>query len=73
MLRAWLSPNSYILHPDIFSLQGDIALCAWYAPPHKGDFLFRIGGYHPLFSKPDHYPELDAGRRQGHRCTTSSI
>lgn len=58
VLRASLSPNSYILHPDIFSLQGDIALCAWYAPPHKGDFLFSIGGYHPAFKKPEHYPEL---------------
>ena len=58
VLRASLSPNSYILHPDIFSLQGDIALCAWYAPPHKGDFLFTIGGYHPEFKKPEHYPEL---------------
>jgi hypothetical protein len=58
VLRASLSPNSYILHPDIFSLQGDIALCAWYAPPHDGDFLFSIGGYHPDFTKPDHYPEL---------------
>ena len=58
VLRASLSPNSYILHPDIFSLQGDIALCAWYAPPHKGDFLFSIGGYHPEFKKPEHYPEL---------------
>ncbi|MCV7221236.1 DUF6603 domain-containing protein [Mycolicibacterium elephantis] len=58
VLRASLSPNSYILHPDIFSLQGDIALCAWYAPPHDGDFLFSIGGYHPEFKKPEHYPEL---------------
>ena len=58
VLRASLSPNSYILHPDIFSLQGDIALCAWYAKPHKGDFLFSIGGYHPEFKKPEHYPEL---------------
>ena len=58
MMRARLSPNSYIIHPDIFSLQGDFALCAWYADPHKGDFLFSIGGYHPLFAKPEHYPEL---------------
>ncbi len=57
-VRARLSPSSYVLHPDIFSLQGDIALCAWYAPPHDGDFLFSIGGYHPLFKKPEHYPEL---------------
>lgn len=58
IMRARLSPNSYVIHPDIFSLQGDFALCAWYAEPHKGDFLFSIGGYHPLFDKPEHYPEL---------------
>jgi len=58
MMRARLSPNSYVIHRDIFSLQGDFALCAWYKEPHKGDFLFSMGGYHPLFSKPDHYPEL---------------
>ena len=58
IMRARLSPNSYVIHPDIFSLQGDFALCAWYAQPHKGDFLFSIGGYHPLFAKPEHYPEL---------------
>jgi hypothetical protein len=58
IMRARLSPNSYVVHPDIFSLQGDFALCAWYKEPHKGDFLFSIGGYHPLFAKPEHYPEL---------------
>jgi hypothetical protein len=58
LLRARLSPNSYVIHPDIFSLQGDFALGAWYKEPHKGDFLFSIGGYHPLFEKPGHYPEL---------------
>lgn len=58
MMRARLSPNSYVVHRDIFSLQGDFALCAWYKDPHKGDFLFSIGGYHPLFAKPEHYPEL---------------
>ena len=58
IMRARLSPNSYVIHRDIFSLQGDFALCAWYADPHKGDFLFSIGGYHPLFEKPEHYPEL---------------
>lgn len=58
IMLARLSPNSYVIHRDIFSLQGDFALCAWYAEPHKGDFLFSIGGYHPLFAKPGHYPEL---------------
>jgi hypothetical protein len=58
IMRARLSPNSYVVHPDIFSLQGDFALAAWYQEPHKGDFLFSIGGYHPLFAKPGHYPEL---------------
>jgi hypothetical protein len=58
LLRASISPNSYVLHRDIFSLYGDIALCAWYAPPHDGDFLFSIGGYHPDYKPPEHYPQL---------------
>ena len=66
IMRARLSPNSYVVHPDIFSLQGDFALCAWYADPHKGDFLFSIGGYHPLFDEAGALPRADPGRLQGH-------
>lgn len=58
LLKAGLSPNSYIIHPDIFSLRGDFALGVWHAAPNAGDFVLSIGGYHPYFKKPDHYPDL---------------
>ncbi len=58
LVKAGLSPNSYIIHPDIFSLRGDFGLGVWYASPHQGDFILSIGGYHPYFKKPEHYPEL---------------
>ena len=66
LLKAGLSKNSYIIHPDIFSLQGDFGLGIWYASPHKGDFILSIGGYHPYFAVPSHYPELS---RVGVKCT----
>jgi hypothetical protein len=66
LLKAGLSKNSYIIHPDIFSLQGDFGLGIWYASPHKGDFILSIGGYHPYFKVPSHYPEL---ARVGVKCT----
>jgi hypothetical protein len=66
LLKAGLSPNSYIIHPDIFSLQGDFGLGIWYADPNPGDFVLSIGGYHPYFPTPDHYPEL---ARLAVKCT----
>ena len=58
-LIAGLSPNSYIIHPDIFSLHGQFALAVWYDGDHAGDFLLSIGGYHPYYPVPKHYPTLD--------------
>jgi hypothetical protein len=66
LLKAGLSPNSYIIHPDIFSLQGDFGLGIWYAAPNPGDFVLSIGGYHPYFPTPKHYPEL---ARLAVKCT----
>lgn len=65
LLKAGLSPNSYIIHPDIFSLRGDFGLGVWYASPNAGDFILSIGGYHPYFTPPEHYPELS---RVGVKC-----
>ncbi|MCA9693502.1 MAG: hypothetical protein KC636_28160 [Myxococcales bacterium] len=59
MLRAGLSSNSYLIHPDIFSLRGDFGLAVWYGGPNAGDFVLSIGGYHPYFPVPEHYPKLD--------------
>ncbi len=58
LLKAGLTPNTYLIHPDLFSLRGDFVLGVWYAAPHTGDFLLSVGGYHPAFQKPDHYPDM---------------
>lgn len=58
LLIAGVSPNSYILNPDIFSLSGDFGLGVWHSGPHAGDFMLSIGGFHPYFKKPDYYPDL---------------
>ena len=58
LLQGALSPNSYLLDPSIFSLQGGFAMGVWYSGQYAGDFLISIGGYHPLFKRPDNYPDL---------------
>lgn len=57
-LTAGLSHNSYVIHPDIFSLHGQFALATWHGGKHAGDFVFSIGGYHGLFKVPEHYPTV---------------
>jgi uncharacterized protein DUF6603 len=56
-ISAVLSPNSYLLdkscHPT-----GGFALYMWLAGTHAGDFALSIGGYHPSFTKPAHYPTV---------------
>jgi hypothetical protein len=56
-ISAVLSPNSYLLdkscHPT-----GGFALYMWLAGAHAGDFALSIGGYHPSFTKPAHYPTV---------------
>lgn len=60
LVRADISPNSYLIHPDIFSLHGSFALGVWYGGEHAGDFVFSIGGFHPYYPVPAHYPpDLD--------------
>ncbi|MCW3848869.1 hypothetical protein OF829_16655 [Sphingomonas sp. LB-2] len=52
---AVLSPNSYILTPDCH-LTGGFAFWIWYSGEHAGDFVITLGGYHPAFDPPPHYP-----------------
>ena len=58
LLVAGMSPNSYIIDPAIFSLQGQFCMGVWYGGPHAADFVISIGGYHPFYKKPDYYPDL---------------
>ena len=54
---AVLAPGSYVLTPDAH-LTGGFAFCAWFGDnPHAGDFVLTLGGYHPAFVPPGHYPQ----------------
>lgn len=51
-----LTRDSYLLDPQCH-LEGGFALCTWVPPsPYQGDFVVSVGGYHPAYHKPEHYP-----------------
>jgi len=53
--EARLTGNSYVLDPKC-RLTGGFAFYAWFAGEHAGDFCVTLGGYHPAYKRPDHYP-----------------
>ncbi len=55
-VSAVLAPGSYVFTEDA-KLTGGFALAAWFNPSdHAGDFVYAVGGYHPSFNVPAHYP-----------------
>ncbi len=56
--EARLTENSYVLRKD-FMLRGGFVFYSWFAGPHEGDFVVSLGGYHPRFQPPAHYPKPD--------------
>lgn len=50
-----ITSNSYILSRDC-KLSGGFAFYTWVSGANSGDFVLTIGGYHPRFKKPEHYP-----------------
>ncbi len=54
-IEAQLAADSYLLSPDC-RLTGGFAVYFWFDGPHAGDFVITMGGYHPAFNKPAHYP-----------------
>ncbi|MET1113069.1 MAG: DUF6603 domain-containing protein, partial [Allosphingosinicella sp.] len=55
---ALLSNNSYVITPDCH-LTGGFAFSAWFGSnAHAGDFVLTLGGYHPAFKVPSHYPAV---------------
>ena len=60
---AQLTANSYLFDPSC-RLTGGFAFCIWFEPTnpaienHAGDFVLSIGGYHPKFAVPKHYPKV---------------
>lgn len=68
VLEAMVDPEAGIVQVDaaltdashVFSeackLTGGAALYAWLKGDHAGDFVVTLGGYHPAFVPPPHYP-----------------
>lgn len=56
---ARLAPDSFLLDRAVH-LTGGAALRLWFGgSDHPGDFVFTIGGYHPRYALPTHYPQAD--------------
>lgn len=51
-------PDSY-LFDRACRLSGGFAFYSWFSGPYKGDFVLTVGGYHPRFQVPEHYPRVD--------------
>ncbi|CAD0007111.1 DUF6603 domain-containing protein [Flavobacterium salmonis] len=56
-VEAVITPNSYVLSKDC-KLSGGFAFYTWIKGPYEGDFVITLGGYHPKFIKPVHYPTV---------------
>ncbi len=56
LIRGELTDRSFILVPAA-QLTGGFAVAFWTKDLHKGDFVVSVGGYHPQFKSPDHYPD----------------
>lgn len=53
-----LTQESYVLSQSC-RLTGGFAFYMWTSPnAHAGDFVVTLGGYHPDFVPPDHYPSV---------------
>ncbi|MCB9300190.1 MAG: hypothetical protein H6566_06045 [Lewinellaceae bacterium] len=54
-IEAQLTSNSY-LFARACHLTGGFAFYVWFSGQHAGDFVVTLGGYHPRFVVPKHYP-----------------
>jgi len=55
MARGLLTASSYILFPGL-RLSGGFAVGFWFSEEHAGDFVVSMGGYHPRYKIPPHFP-----------------
>jgi hypothetical protein len=56
-VEGQLTENSFILSRQC-RLTGGFAFNCWFCPAHLGDFVVSLGGYHPRFVPPAHYPAV---------------
>ncbi|KAM5511509.1 hypothetical protein FOXYSP1_11609 [Fusarium oxysporum f. sp. phaseoli] len=56
VMQSSLGSTSFILSPSCH-LTGGFAMASWWDPsPVAGDWVFTVGGYHPQYQVPSHYP-----------------
>lgn len=69
-VMAELTGESYVLSKSC-KITGGFAFYLWFGGIYKGDFVITLGGYHPAYKKPEHYPSVP---RLGFQwCVTSSL
>ncbi|OKI32116.1 hypothetical protein A6A29_21435 [Streptomyces sp. TSRI0281] len=56
-LTAQLAPGSYLID-EACVLTGGFALYVWVDGARSGDFVLTLGGYHPGYAVPAHYPQV---------------
>lgn len=56
-VQAQLTAASFILDHNCH-LTGGFAFYGWFLGAHAGDFVLTLGGYHPHFQPPAHYPTV---------------
>lgn len=56
-VRGVLTRESYLFSPQC-RLSGGFAFYSWFEGTHAGDMVLTMGGYHPDFKVPDHYPQV---------------
>ncbi|MEU8583782.1 YncE family protein [Streptomyces abikoensis] len=56
-IAAQLAPGSFLID-EACVLTGGFALYTWFDDAHAGDFVLTLGGYHPDFRVPAHYPTV---------------
>jgi hypothetical protein len=56
-VEALLTANSFVLDKEC-KLSGGFAFYVWFDGTRKGDFVLTLGGYHPRFVVPPHYPRV---------------
>lgn len=57
-VQAQLTDKSFLFHESC-RLTGGFAFRVWFKPSaNAGDFVITLGGYHPKFKPPPHYPQV---------------
>ncbi|MFJ6658331.1 DUF6603 domain-containing protein [Streptomyces sp. NPDC091377] len=56
---AQLAPGSFVIDEHCV-LTGGFAFYLWFDDAHRGDFVVTLGGYHPKYAVPAHYPRVPA-------------